>query len=482
MDVRINSPHINHEISIGLLSIVNSHADPFVIIDRNYSILAVNHAYEKTYGISAEQAIGKKCYQISHGKTRPCNLEGEECPHQKVFNTGNACNCAHTHCGKDHQLHEVKISAYPLEGIDGELFMGECIEEIASHRDNINCIKRMVGNTPVFKALTDQLMIAASSNAPVLLQGETGTGKELAAEYIHQHSVRESKPFQIVDCTVFTDTLFESEMFGHASGAYTGSIGEKQGLIELADGGTLFLDEIGDLPGSQQAKLLRVLESGEYRRVGGKQTRKANVRIICATNRHLYESVLDGSFREDLYYRIACLSIRIPCLRERIDDIPVLARRLLKDISTSMHRRYDITTDAIDCLRQYQYPGNIRELRNILFIASTQCRNFTIDVSLIENAIASLPQCGTPDITDHQGTHHSLPPQTSNVLVDDTGPDSHIEDSSSGSATLDELEAAYIKKLLLKNNGNRKKTAIELGVSERTIYRKIKNLGINGYA
>ena len=141
-----------------------------------------------------------------------------------------------------------------------------------------------------FLACIDQLNIAASSDAPVLLQGETGTGKELAAEYIHSHSARKLKPFQIVDSTVMTENLFESEMFGHANGAFTGSVGAKQGLFELAEGGTLFLDEIGDMPISQQAKLLRVLESGQYRRVGGKSLRKADVRIICATNRHLWES------------------------------------------------------------------------------------------------------------------------------------------------------------------------------------------------
>ena len=340
--------------SVDLVSLVNSHDKPFVVIDKNFCILAVNKAYEQEYGTAGGDAVGRMCYQVSHGKEHPCSVDGEECPHDYVYSRSEEKTCMHIHCDANHHMHQVKVSAFPLTSANGEMFMGECIEEVTSDNSYIPGNGCMVGESREFRACLDQLDIAASSDAPVLLQGETGTGKELAAEYIHAHSARKSKPFQIVDSTVLTENLFESDMFGHADGAYTGSVGSKQGLFELAEGGTLFLDEIGDMPVSQQAKLLRVLESGQFRRVGGKNIRQADVRIICATNRHLWESVLAGSFREDLYYRIACLNIRLPALRERIDDVPVLANNLLEGINRSMRSSYHLTPDVCDRLKAYQ--------------------------------------------------------------------------------------------------------------------------------
>ena len=381
------------ETSIDLVSLVNSHEKPFVVIDKNYRILAVNNAYLQAHGVKTEEAVGKMCYQVSHGKDRPCAEEGEECPHEDVFTRGKPIVCAHMHCDAEHHMHQVKVSAYPLKGSNNELFLGECIEQVPAQVNYSSSSNRMVGDSPEFIACVNQLHIAASSDAPVLLQGETGTGKELAAEFIHTHSSRSMNPFQIVDSTVLTENLFESEMFGHVDGAYTGSTGARQGLFELAEGGTIFLDEIGDMPILQQAKLLRVLESGQYRRVGGKKMRKANVRIICATNRHLWESVIAGTFREDLYYRIACLNIRLPGLRERIDDVPVVARTLLEGINRSMRCSYHLMPDAYEPLKAYRYPGNIRELRNILFIAATHSLNREINATVIAAVMNNLPHC-----------------------------------------------------------------------------------------
>ncbi len=452
---------------IELKSLVDSHEKPFVVIDKNYQILAVNNAYEKAYGFPDNGAIGKPCYQVSHGNDRPCSEEGEECPHDHVYSTGESYVCAHIHCDASHRMHQVKVSAYPLLSSDGELYMGESIEEISSPEDRRNGGDRMVGKSAEFLACLKQLDIAASSEAPVLLQGETGTGKELAAEYIHTHSSRNDKPFQIVDSTVLTENLFESEMFGHANGAFTGSVGEKQGLFELAEGGTIFLDEIGELPMSQQAKLLRVLESGQYRRVGGKKTRKADVRIICASNRHLWESVQAGTFREDLYYRIACLNIRLPSLRERLNDVPTLARNLIEGINRSMRCSYHLHEDTYDELKRYNYPGNVRELRNILFIAATHSRNREIDAELIKHVVNNLPHCNeTKEVATEENSHVAAATPVA------AAPPSIADASSS----LKDLEAEHIKQLLDHFNGNRKKVADALGVSERTIYRKLKKL------
>ncbi len=459
---------VENKSTIDLDSMVNSHDKPFVVIDKNYRIMAVNKAYEHYYGATSEIAVGKMCYQVSHGKGSPCGDEGEECPHQHMFNTGEAKICAHIHCDSEHRMHQVKVSAFPLKGSNNELFLGVCIEEVSPDIKSQCETSQMVGESAEFTACIAQLNIAASSDAPVLLQGETGTGKELAAEYIHTHSARNMKPFQIVDSTVLTESLFEAEMFGHARGAYTGSVGDKQGLFELADGGTIFLDEIGDMPASQQAKLLRVLESGQYRRVGGKRMRKANVRIICATNRHLWESVLAGTFREDLYYRVACLNIRLPGLRERINDIPLLARSLIEGINRSMRRSYHLMPDVFECLKNYQYPGNVRELRNILFIAATHSRNREIDAALIKNVLNNLPHYNEVAANEINQMNHVASPLTADL--------SHGQEEP---VSLKNIEEKHIRDLLDRYNGNRRQVATALGISERTIYRKLKRMGIH---
>lgn len=456
--------------SVDLVSLVNSHDKPFIVIDKDFCILAVNKAYEQKYGTSSNDAVGRMCYQVSHGKEHPCSVDGEECPHDYVYSRIEKKTCIHIHCDANHHMHQVRVSAFPLAGANGEMFMGECIEEITSENSYIPGDGCMVGESNEFRACLDQLDIAASSDAPVLLQGETGTGKELAAEYIHAHSARKLKPFQIVDSTVLTENLFESDMFGHADGAYTGSVGSKQGLFELAEGGTLFLDEIGDMPISQQAKLLRVLESGQFRRVGGKNIRQADVRIICATNRYLWESVLAGTFREDLYYRIACLNIRLPALRERLDDVPVLANNLLEGINRSMRCSYHLMPDVYDRLKAYQYPGNIRELRNILFIAATHSENREIDTALIDSVMNNLPSC--------KGEHeHGNGELNHNASMSSSTADSREQEDAP--VTLKDIEAMHIRELLVMYQGNRKKVADTLGISERTIYRKIKDFGIN---
>lgn len=458
--------------AIDMDSLVNSHDSPFVVIDKNYCILAVNKAYEQAYGVAARDAVGRMCYQVSHGNDQPCDSESEICPLGEVLESGQPCVCAHIHYDADHRMRQVKISAYPLQGRDGELYIGECIDELSA---SINCrtgCERMVGNTPAFLACIEQLNVAARSDATVLLQGETGTGKELAAEYIHNKSSRSDQPFQIVDSTVLTENLFESEVFGHERGAYTGSNGGKKGLFELASGGTVFLDEIGDLPMSHQAKLLRVLETGQFRHVGGTTILKSDVRIICATNRRLWASVQTGHFREDLYYRIACLNIRLPNLLERLDDIPVLARSLIESINRSMRSSYRLTDDAYERLKMYEYPGNVRELRNILFIAATHSHDREISATLVDEIINNMPQ------------HDELRPGDSTVgetccMTPAIRPVVSDRDKAKAPASLKAIEAQHIKALLVRYGGNRKRVAAALNVSERTIYRKLRQLGLN---
>jgi len=451
-------------VSIDLQSLADSHEQPFVIIDRDYRILAINAAYEKTFGVSNDEAVGLPCYKISHNNDAPCHESGEDCPHANLFEIGKTDSCLHVHYDSGHRMCQVRVTAHPLRGSNGELYMGELIQQLSGPDERRINGRRMVGKSTPFLACMDQMKMVAAAQAPVLLQGETGTGKELAAHFIHSNSMRREQPFLTVDCTVLTESLFEAEVFGHARGAFTGSVGERTGLFEQADGGTLFLDEVGELPLSQQAKLLRVLETGQYRRVGGKKSRNADVRIVCATNRHLWESVSTGQFREDLYYRIACLAIRLPALRERLDDIEILAPDLLGPVSQSMNQKFKLTPGAIERLKLYDYPGNVRELRNILFIAATHSNGGGIDDAVIETVLQQLAhgrkhQHQETTVEARQAETESRPGMTGNGLHD--------------------VEAKHISALLQQHHDNRKQVAAALGISERTLYRKLKRYNLN---
>ena len=458
-----------------LQSLVDCHENPFVVIDRNYRIVTVNRAYEKLYGAGREFAVGQYCYKVSHDNDAPCCKSGEDCPHEKLFKNGAQSSCLHFHYDEHHRMHQVRVTAYPLRNGDGELFMGELIEPISSLEQGRTDCSRMVGQARTFTACMEQLKLVAATAAPVLLQGETGTGKELAASYIHSHSPRRERPFLTVDCTTLTDTLFEAEVFGHVRGAFTGSVGEKVGLFEQADGGTLFLDEVGELPLSQQAKLLRVLETGQYRRVGGRGTRKVDVRVICATNRHLWEAVQATSFREDLYYRIACLTVRLPSLRERIEDIPLLANSLLEPVSLTMKRRFTLAQDALERLKAYHYPGNVRELRNIVYVAATHSPDDVIHGALVDEVIGQMArnQATQEESIDTATAAPSpaTPAQAPVGLRQASG-------SGNGVNTLEDVEAGHIRELLDHYAGNRRRVAEDLKISERTLYRKLKKYAL----
>ena len=457
--------------AIDMQSLVESHENPFVIIDHDYRILAVNTAYEQVYGTARDWAVGKSCFTVSHGNDKPCDLMGEDCPHKHVFETGEPYSCLHIHYDSDHRMHQVRVTAHPLHCPDGTLCVGETVEELSAHVDSRGAEDRMVGQSKPFLACLGQLKLAAGSDATALLQGETGTGKELAAKFIHDNSARKAAPFLVVDCTVLSESLFESEVFGHVRGAFTGSVGEKAGLFEQAEGGTLCLDEIGELPMLLQAKLLRVLETGQYRRVGGQRTLKSDVRIICSTNRHLWESVLAGQFREDLYYRVACLNIRVPNLRERLDDIPLLAENLLDCASKTMQRSFHLTPEAVQRLMDYNYPGNVRELRNILNVAVTQCGNSAVNAELIQKVISQLTEAQEHSHDDRKGVAGPALQLVASIT-------SAGVPGAPGLTSLRAVEEQYIHELLNRYGGSRRQVAVALGVSERTLYRKLKRYAL----
>jgi DNA-binding NtrC family response regulator len=405
---------------------------------------------------------------------------GEECPYVHCYVTEETCSCLHTHYDAQGGTRWVRINMYPLKCADGKTYVGEMIHEIAAHdgTEVPESPPRPVGGSPAFLHVMEQLEQAARTDAPVLLIGETGTGKELAAHFIHSYSARKSKPYVALDCTVITESLFESEVFGHERGAFTGSVQSKKGLFEVANGGTLFLDEIGEASLTTQAKLLRVLETGEFRRVGGNETIKANARIICATNRHLWKSVEEGSFREDLYYRIACFCIRIPALRERLDDIPLLATSLLQRTGAKDKRIYRLQDEAIELLQSYHYPGNIRELRNILQVAVAHLgpdKRGVITGEMIAQGLQMRAR-----FAQGVGLMSRPPgPKTRTLApIGDTGPREGYPAVASppppgGPPSLQRQEADYINRLLQDHEGDRRRVAALLGISERTLYRKL---------
>ena len=242
---------------------------------------------------------------------------------------------------------------------------------------------KIVGHTSVMRRVFEQVRQVAKWNTTVLIRGESGTGKELIANAIHYNSPRASSSFVKLNCAALPDTLLESELFGHEKGAFTSAVTQRKGRFEQADGGTLFLDEIGEISAAFQAKLLRVLQEGEFERVGGLKTLKVDVRVIAATNRDLEVEVERGKFREDLYYRLNVMPINMPALRERVEDIPDLARFLVEKISRSQGRPLTIMDSAIRLLMRYDWPGNVRELENCLERAAIMCEDGKIDRDVI---------------------------------------------------------------------------------------------------
>jgi transcriptional regulator with PAS, ATPase and Fis domain len=445
-----------NNLSLDLQSLINIQENPFVLIDKDYRVISANHAYCQVYGMSMEEIVGRLCHEISHHSAVPCHENGEVCPHQKVFATGEPCQVLHIHYDSHNQAERVRLKGHPIRGQDGSLYLGEAILPLGSS-DELDCDEmRMIGQSPAFLECADKLGRVAESEAPILLYGESGVGKELAAEFVHKQSGRSGRPYVAVNCAAIAESVFESEFFGHERGAFTGCVGRKQGLFELAHGGTLFLDEIGEIPLSMQPKLLRVLETGEFRRVGGTETLKADVRIISATNRNLLDRVDQGQFREDLYYRIAGIDVTLPSLRERRQDIPALADALLARISGTGKRPPRLGADAVTRLMGYDYPGNVRELRNVLQKAAALTANGIIHSRHIQ-------------FEGEGGAKPKKAPQAKG----------RVEVAGVSALSIEAMEIRHIQDLLVRYRGHRRTVADILGVSERTLYRKLNRYGLH---
>lgn len=285
-----------------LISFLETLPEPHILCDRENRIIAANDAYRNAW-TDQREVVGRKCYEVSHGYEVPCNEAGEFCPLQRSLHSGQRERVLHLHHTPDGETFE-NIELSPIRAESGEIvYYIEKLEPLPGARSQAHG-QGLIGRSPPFLHMMEMVARVAPSEAAVLLQGESGTGKELVAGAIHRMSKRAEQPFVAVDCSGLPETLFESELFGHERGAFTGASARKTGLVEAAAGGTLFLDEVGDIPLSIQVKLLRLLETGTYRRVGSPELRKAEIRIVSATHRPLAEMVEAGTFRQDLYFRL----------------------------------------------------------------------------------------------------------------------------------------------------------------------------------
>ncbi|MGB8327872.1 MAG: sigma-54 dependent transcriptional regulator [Steroidobacteraceae bacterium] len=324
---------------------------------------------------------------------------------------------------------------------------------------------RLIGESPAIRALRDTIARVARSQAPVHICGESGTGKELAARLIHELGSRADGPFVAVNCGAIPTELLESELFGHKRGSFTGAVSDKQGLIPSAEGGTLFLDEVADLPLHMQVKLLRVIQEKTLRPVGESREQPIDVRILSATHRNLAKLVKEGRFREDLYYRINVIELRVPSLREHPEDIPDLAAAIIARLAQRQHGTPpEISAAAMQALREYAFPGNVRELENILERATTLCRNQLIDVADLQLR-AAVPEAAAPQVVPAApaaATPAGAPPPGDEALEEQ----------------LEGVERNAIVKALEQARYNKTAAAKALGITFRALRYRIKKLGI----
>ncbi len=437
-----------------LLSYLESLPEPHILFDHDYRIVASNTAYRTLYATD-DTVIGKTCHQVSHHSDVPCDQAGETCPLRAALTSGQRERTTHLHHLPSGQAY-FNIELTPLRDSDnGVIYFLEKMEPLRIDTGS-GSEGRLVGKAPAFRRMLDNVVRAGEAEISVLLLGESGTGKELVAHALHDISPRRARALVVVECASLSEALFESELFGHEKGAFTGATSTKQGLVESANGGTLFLDEVGDIPLSMQVKLLRLIETGCYRRVGSTELRHTDLRIVSATHRDLKAMVAAGTFRQDLFFRLSAFPIRIPPLRERIEDLELLARTLLKRLR--LPRELVIAPAAIERLKRYGYPGNIREMRNILERAALMADGSRLTESHIEQAM-------------DDGIWRVADTADGRCAADaDTRPSNR----QPGPIPLKTLESDALKSALAQHRGSRKSFAQGLGISERTLYRRLK--------
>lgn len=419
-------------------------------VDPDWQITAFNRAAERITGVRKRDALGKQCCDVF----RASICEGA-CVLRRTFSSGEPVVSATANIiNSSGKRIPIRISTALLRGQNGAVIGGVETFQDLSHVEQLRkeleakyTFEDIVGRSPAMRDLFDIVPQIATSHSTVLIEGDSGTGKELFARAIHNLSPRSKNRFVAVNCAALPDALLESEIFGYKAGAFTDARHDKPGRFALADGGTIFLDEIGDVSQAMQVRLLRVLQERCVEPLGATQPVKVNVRVLAATNKDLSKLVREGSFREDLFYRIRVISLKIPSLKERREDIPFLVDHLVAKFNHLQDEKViaGVSQEVLDRLMDHDYPGNVRELENIIEQAFVLCRGGLIEIQNlpIELRVPAAPS--TP----------------MNTVV-----------------SMRSAQERLIRLALERNHGNRQRTARELGINTSTLYRRLKALGI----
>ena len=419
-------------------------------VDMDWRITSFNRAAERITRTSRCEALGKACWDVFHA-----NVCENDCALRQTFHTGKPVVNATAHIINRQGLRvPIRISTAILSDNDGKVIGGvetfqdlSQVEQLQKQLKNRYTFEDIVGRSPAMVRLFELLPQIADSSSTVLIEGPSGTGKELFARAIHNLSPRRKKRFVPVNCAALPDTLLESELFGHRAGAFTDAKRDKPGRFALADGGTIFLDEIGDISPALQVRLLRVLQDRIVEPLGAVEPLQVNVRVVVATNRNLAILVQNGQFRDDLYYRIRVIHLVLPALRQRREDIPLLTDHIVAKFNRLQDKDVaGVSVEAMARLLEHDFPGNVRELENIIEQAFVLCRGGIIEL-------------------------HHLPPELRAGL--------HTSAEGLSPMSLRTMEKLLITEILQRRSGNRKLAARDLGVDVSTLYRKIKAFGID---
>ncbi|MFA5903301.1 MAG: sigma 54-interacting transcriptional regulator [Desulfobacula sp.] len=442
---------LNEETTKVILECIS---DGVFTIDYNWEITSFNRAAEEITGISRKEAIGRQCWEVFRS-----NMCEAECALKKTMEKGKPFVSTSGYIINSHQKRiPITVSTSLLIDKNGDVIGGvetfrdhSLVEELRKEISAGVDIQDMVSTSNAMKKTLNILPQIAESDATVLIQGETGTGKELMARAIHNISHRKNAPFITINCGALPDTLLESELFGYKKGAFTSAVTDKPGQFSLAHGGTIFLDEIGDTSPAFQVRLLRVLQDHEYTPLGGIKKEKTDIRIVAATNKNLAAMVNAGEFRQDLYYRINVIAVKLPPLRQRMEDIPLLVERFVSRFNVRRNKFIQgIDQKVLHTLMNHDYPGNIRELENIIEHAFILCTEGYIQPAHLPVFLNAEPEDEDSRIMDE--IQHNDPVRAAQVKL--------------------------ILEALKRNNYNRTEAAEDIGIHKSTLFRRIKKLGI----
>jgi PAS domain S-box-containing protein len=430
--------------------VLDSIADGVFTVDKEWRITTFNRAAEAITGVSREDAVGRPCCDVFRSSI--CETA---CALKETMQTGRPIvNKALYILDVEGRRIPISISTAILRDGTGKVIGGvetfrdlSTVEELRKELKERYTFADIVGRSRPMQRLFDHLRQVADSDSTILIEGSSGTGKELVARAIHNLSPRQSKPFVTLNCGALPDTLLESELFGYKAGAFTDARKDKPGRFALAEGGTIFLDEIGDISPAMQARFLRVLQERVFEPLGGVKQVKMDVRIIAATNKDLRKLVRKGTFREDLYYRVNVFRLELPRLRDRREDIPLLVAHFITKFNRLQNKSVaGVSEEVMAILMEHDFPGNVRELENIIEHAYVLCRSGLVEV-------------------------RHLPPR----LREKESPRPWVGQTR---ITLKELEAIHISDAIRRHGGNRTAAARELGINPSTLFRKIKSLGL----